>query len=92
MELRLGLEIFNVLEIYGYWRIVDVKIMDLVLSMFLYNVVLSDWLLDVLFENEVVSVVEIDGFLFEIVVYCLRVYGNKVDGGGGGLFWKLDER
>lgn len=91
VELRLGLETLNAFEIYGYWRIVDAKTMDSVLSMLLQNAVLSDWPLDALPENEVVSVVETDGFPPEIVAHCLRVYGNKVDGGGGSL-WKLDER
>ncbi|KMS96041.1 hypothetical protein BVRB_002690 [Beta vulgaris subsp. vulgaris] len=91
-ELRLGLEALSALEINGYWRIVDEKCMDSVLNMILHNAVLNDWSFDALPENEVVCMLESDGFPPEISTHCLRVYGNKMNNDDGISVWKLNEK
>ncbi|KAL2930208.1 Sister chromatid cohesion protein DCC1 [Bienertia sinuspersici] len=91
-ELKLGLEALNALEINGFWRIVDEKCMDSVLNMLLHNAVLNDWPLDSLQENEVLSMLESDGFPPPISTHCLRVYGYKLDSNEGIPLWKLNEK
>ncbi|KNA07701.1 hypothetical protein SOVF_169510 [Spinacia oleracea] len=93
-ELRLGLEALNALEINGFWRILDDKCIDSVLNMLLHNAVLNDWSFDALPENEVVSVMESDGFPSKLSTHCLRVYGSKVDNNDhdGVSLWKLNEK
>ncbi|PIA32612.1 hypothetical protein AQUCO_04400063v1 [Aquilegia coerulea] len=91
-ELREGLRAFNAVEICGYWRIVDEMYMGMVLSMVLHNSVLCGWSLGALNEDEVVGVLESDGFPREIARHCLEMYGNKVRDEDGGYLWKLDER
>ncbi|KAK6919883.1 Sister chromatid cohesion protein Dcc1 [Dillenia turbinata] len=76
-ELREGLRAIHAVEIDGYWRIVDEAYMGDVLNMLLHNLVLNDWSLDALVEDEVVGVL---------------VYGSKVGDGVGGCRWKLDEK
>ncbi|CAO2823345.1 unnamed protein product [Amaranthus hypochondriacus] len=91
-ELRSGLEALSAFEINGYWRIIDDKCMDSVLNMLLHNAVLNDWSFDALPENEVVSVMDSDGFPPKLSTHCLRVHGNKVDNEDGISLWKLNER
>ncbi|KAF9625120.1 hypothetical protein IFM89_019209 [Coptis chinensis] len=93
VELREGLRAFSAVEINGYWRVVEESFMGMVLNMLLHNSVLSGWSLDGLVENEVVGVLESDGFLREIARLCLEMYGDKVeDEVGGGYVWKLNEK
>lgn len=91
-ELRSGLRALSAVEIDGYWRIVDEKYMGTILNMLLHNSVLNDWSLDALGEDEVVGVLESDGFPRTLGLHCLQVYGSKVDEGVGSCVWKLDER
>ncbi|XP_052192174.1 uncharacterized protein LOC127801272 [Diospyros lotus] len=87
-ELRSGLQALSAVEMDGYWRIVDEKYMDGVLNMLFHNSVLNDWSLNALNENEVVGVLESDGFSRRIAQHCLQVYGSKVDE----RQWRLDEK
>ena len=91
-ELRSELQALSAVEIGGYWRIVDVKYMDTILRMLLHNSVINDWSLDALNEDEVVSMLESDGYPHKLAHHCLHVYGNKVDENLGRQVWKLDER
>lgn len=92
-ELRFGLQSLSAVEIDGYWRILDDKYMNVILNMLLHNVILNDWSINALNEDEVVSVLETDGFPRNIAKHCLQVYCNKVDEGVGlSSMWKLDER
>ncbi|KAF3446984.1 hypothetical protein FNV43_RR12164 [Rhamnella rubrinervis] len=88
-ELRSGLQALSAVEIDGYWRVVDEKYMDMLLRMLLHSSVLNDWSLDALNEDEVVNVLQSDGFPCKLAEHCLHVYGNKVD---SGCVWKLNER
>lgn len=93
VELRLGLEALDAVEINGYWRLVDSKYMDSILTMLLHNAVLNDWPLNALPKNELVNALKSDGFPRIVAGHCLRVYGSKVDAGSDdGSLWKLDER
>lgn len=91
-ELRSELQALSAVEIGGYWRIVDVKYMDTILRMLLHNSVINDWSIDALNEDEVVSMLESDGYPHKLAHHCLHVYGNKVDENLGRQVWKLDER
>ncbi|GAB2272680.1 hypothetical protein Dimus_007502 [Dionaea muscipula] len=92
-ELRLGLDALSAIEINGYWRIVDDKCMDSVLSMLLHNAVLNDWPLNALGEKEVLCMLESDGFPCKIASHCLQVYGSRVNKDSEiDSVWKLDER
>ncbi|KAF3973254.1 hypothetical protein CMV_003316 [Castanea mollissima] len=91
-ELRSELQALSAVEIGGYWRIVDVKYMDTILRMLLHNSVINDWSLDALNEDEVVNMLESDGYPHKLAHHCLHVYGNKVDENLGRQVWKLDER
>lgn len=91
-ELRSGLQSLSAVEIDGYWRIVDEKYMDTILNMLLNNSVINDWSLHALDEDEVVGVLESDGFPRTLGLHCLQVYGSKLDEGIGHSVWKLDER
>ncbi|KAA8520390.1 hypothetical protein F0562_014646 [Nyssa sinensis] len=90
-ELRSGLQTLSAVEIDGYWRIVDEKYMDGILNMLLQNSVLNDWSLNALIEDEVVGVLELDGFPRKIALHCLEVYGIRVDQDVGRSPWRLDE-
>nr|XP_010908883.1 sister chromatid cohesion protein DCC1 isoform X1 [Elaeis guineensis] len=90
-ELRDGLRSLSAVEVDGYWRIVDGKTMDEILNMILTNSVLHEWPLNALSENEVVSILEADGFPGRIVLHCLETFGSKVENSGSNL-WSLDEK
>lgn len=87
-ELMLGLQSFLAVEIDGYWRILDDSYMLSILNMLLHNVILNDWYINALVEDEVLDVLEADGFPRNIAKHCLQAYCSKVDEG----VWKLDER
>ncbi|EXB70695.1 hypothetical protein L484_023881 [Morus notabilis] len=92
-ELLSGLQALSALEIDGYWRVVDVKYMDMMLRMLLHNSVLNDWSLDALDQDRVVDVLQSDGFPHKLAEHCLCVYGHKVsEGVETNCVWKLDER
>lgn len=91
-EIRSGLEALSAIEINGYWRLVDENYMNTILRMLLHNSVLNDWSLNSLDENEVVSVLESDGFPEILARHCLHVFGKKVNDSLGGCVWKLDEK
>ncbi|KAL8119406.1 uncharacterized protein LOC141724265 [Apium graveolens] len=88
-ELRTALNAFLAVEINGYWRIVDESYMDAILNILLQNSIMNDWSLNALNEDEVVGVLESDGFTRIIAHHCLQVYGSKVDRES---LWRLDER
>lgn len=93
MEIRSALEALFAVEINGYWRILDENCKDGVLNMLLHNLVLNDWSPNALSENEVVRILEADGYPAEIGRHCLKMYGNKVDEGlDGSCMWSLDEK
>lgn len=91
-ELRSGLKALSALEIDGYWRIVDQKYMDMILRMLLHNSVLNDWSLNTLIEDEVVSVLESDGFPRKLAYHCLHVYGSRVEEVMDKGVWRMDAR
>ncbi|GFP90455.1 sister chromatid cohesion protein dcc1 [Phtheirospermum japonicum] len=86
-EIKLGLQSLSAVEIDGYWRVLDDKYMNGILNMLLHNVILNDWSVNALNEDDVVGVLETDGFPRNIAKHCLRVYCSEVDGK-----WKLEER
>ncbi|KAL9228796.1 hypothetical protein vseg_004336 [Gypsophila vaccaria] len=91
VELRLALEALNAIEINGFWRIIDEKYMDSLLSTLLNNAILNDWSFDALPECDVISKLELDdGIPSQLASHCLIVYGNKVD--DDAHLWKLDEK
>lgn len=92
-ELRAGLQALSAIEIDGFWRVVDEKYMDMMLRMLLHSSVLNDWSLDALNEDEVVNVLQSDGFPRKLAQHCLHVYGSKVDNDGGkSCMWRLNAR
>ncbi|KAL3833011.1 hypothetical protein ACJIZ3_007747 [Penstemon smallii] len=92
-ELRSGLKSLSALEIEGYWRILDDEYINSILSMLSNDIILNDWSIDALNEDEVVNVLETDGFPRNIAKHCLQVYSSKVEEGvSGKCMWKLDER
>ncbi|KAM1702607.1 hypothetical protein FF1_027884 [Malus domestica] len=92
-ELRTGLQALSAVEINGYWRIVDEKYMGTILRMLLHNSVLNDWSLSLLNQDDVVNMLESDGFPRKLADHCLHVFGSKVaEGATTSRVWKLDER
>ncbi|KAK7256276.1 hypothetical protein RIF29_29717 [Crotalaria pallida] len=91
-ELRSGLQTLSAVEINGYWRLVHESYMNMILEMLLRNSVLNDWPLDALNEDEVVSLLESDGFPGVLARHCLHVYGTKQDDSMHSSVWKLDKR
>lgn len=92
-EMKAGLQELSAVEIDGYWRVVDEKYMDSILQMLLHNSVLNDWSLDALNENEVMKVMEVDGFPEKLVRHCLHVYGDKLDEDEcKSCLWRLDQK
>lgn len=91
-QLRSGLQALSAVEINGYWRLVDESYMDMILGMLLRNSVLNDWSLNALNEDEVVSMLESDGFPRVLARHCLHVYGKKVNDCMQSCVWKLDEK
>ncbi|RAL53976.1 hypothetical protein DM860_004447 [Cuscuta australis] len=90
-ELRSGLQALPAAEINGYWRILDGKYMDGLLNMLLHNSVLKNWSLDALVENDVLQVLEGDGFPKKIARHCLEVYAVR-DEEEEGSVWRMDEK
>ncbi|KAK3433872.1 hypothetical protein EUGRSUZ_D01150 [Eucalyptus grandis] len=91
-ELKSGLKALSAVEIGGYWRLVDESCIGMILKMLLHNSVLNDWMLSALDEDEVLHVLEADGFPRMIAHHCLSVFGDKVDKGEGRSVWRLNER
>ncbi|KAJ9563428.1 hypothetical protein OSB04_008588, partial [Centaurea solstitialis] len=91
-EMRSALRVISAVEINGYWRIVDEKYMDGMLTMLLNNTLLNDWSLDALDEDEVVEALVKDGYSNVIARHCLDVFGSKTSEEGGKCFWELDKR
>lgn len=92
-ELRTGLLALSAIEIDGYWRIVDEKCMDTILRILLHNATLNDWSLDALNEDEVVSMLESDGYPHKLARHCLQVYAKRVDEQmGRSRMWRLDQK
>lgn len=89
-ELRTGLRALSAVEIDGYWRLIDEFYMDMILKMLLHNSVLLDWPLDTLNQDEVLGVLESDGFPRKVASHCLSVYGDKAEDCGGKSLWKLN--
>ncbi|CAH1416012.1 unnamed protein product [Lactuca virosa] len=88
-ELRSALRVLSAVEINGYWRIVDQKYMDRILSMLINNSLLNDWSLNALNEDKVVESLVKDGFSRVIARHCLEVFGSKTNGES---VWGLDEK
>lgn len=61
-ELFKGLESFFVIEVDGYWRVIDESYLDMILRMFFNNCVLNSWFFDDLDKEEVVSLLVVDEF------------------------------
>ncbi|KAK4767111.1 hypothetical protein SAY86_014861 [Trapa natans] len=91
-ELKSGLQSLSAFEIDGYWRLLDETYMDMILKMLLHNCVLLDWTLNALDEDEVLGVLESDGFPRKVAHHCLSVYGDKLQEGGCKPFWKLNDK
>lgn len=93
MELISGLDALHATEINGYWRMLDDDYRDAILTMLLHNLVLNGWSPDGLKEDEVVTVLEADGFPREIARHCLKIYAEKLNEGAvGSSTWRLDEK
>ncbi|CAN6297087.1 unnamed protein product [Urochloa humidicola] len=90
-ELLEGLNMFSAVEVDGFWRTVDANSVNTILDMILHNSVLHDWPVNAMPENDVLSVMESDGFAHKIVTHCLKRFGTKVEQEGGS-FWSLDEK
>ncbi|RLN19262.1 hypothetical protein C2845_PM02G41870 [Panicum miliaceum] len=90
-ELLDGLNTLSAVEIDGFWRTVDAHSMNTILDMILHNSVLHDWPLNAVPENDVLSVMESDGFAHKIVTHCLNRFGTKVEQEARS-FWSLDEK
>ncbi|XP_058761743.1 uncharacterized protein LOC131635153 [Vicia villosa] len=93
-ELRFGLQALSAVEINGYWRLVDESYMDMILGVLLKNSVLNDWSLNALNEDEVVNMLESDGFPMVLARHCLHVYAKQVKENDcmESCVWKLDEK
>ncbi|TKV90244.1 hypothetical protein SEVIR_9G015900v4 [Setaria viridis] len=90
-ELLEGLDTLSAVEIDGFWRTVDANSVNTILDMILHNSVLHNWPLNAMQENDVLSVMESDGFVRKIVTHCLKRFGTKVEQEAGS-FWSLDEK
>lgn len=90
-EIRDALKSLSAVEIDGYWRIVDDKMMNETLDMVLCNSVLHDWQISALSEKCVLSTMEADGFSRKIVSHCLETHGSKLYHSNDTL-WRLDEK
>ncbi|KAG2533917.1 sister chromatid cohesion protein DCC1-like [Panicum virgatum] len=90
-ELLDGLNTLTAVEIDGFWRTVDANSVNTILDMILHNSVLYDWPLNAVPENDVLSVMESDGFAHKIVTHCLNRFGTKVEQETRS-FWSLDEK
>ena len=90
-ELLDGLNTLLAVEIGGFWRTVDANSVNTILDMILHNSVLHDWPLNAMPENDVLSVMESDGFTHKIVTHCLNRFGTKVEQEARS-FWSLDEK
>ncbi|KAI9092988.1 hypothetical protein K1719_027511 [Acacia pycnantha] len=87
-EIRSGLKALPAVEINGHWRLVDESYMRNILRMLLHNSVLNDWSLNALNEDEVVNILESDGFPSVLAKHCLQVFAEKVND----CVWKLDDK
>jgi sister chromatid cohesion protein DCC1 len=90
-ELRDGLRFLSAVEINSFWRLVDPKSINMVLTMVLTNLVLHDWPLDALVEEEVLQILDSDGFSSILVKHCLGTFGTKVENGNRKV-WGLDKK
>ncbi|XP_078170237.1 zinc ion binding protein [Carex rostrata] len=90
-ELREGLRSLSAMEINGFWRMVDPKSTNMVLTMVLTNLVLHDWLWDALVEEEVLSILDSDGFNSTVVKHCLETFGTKIENENQKV-WCLDTK
>ncbi|KAG8098915.1 hypothetical protein GUJ93_ZPchr0013g37318 [Zizania palustris] len=90
-EMSEGLSSLSAIEIDGFWRTVDVNSANTILDMILHNSVLHDWPLNSVPKNDVLSVMESDGFTHKIVTHCLNRFGTKVEQEAKSC-WSLDER
>uniref|UniRef100_A0A0E0DL87 Sister chromatid cohesion protein DCC1 n=1 Tax=Oryza meridionalis TaxID=40149 RepID=A0A0E0DL87_9ORYZ len=90
-ELIEQLSSISAVEIDGFWRMVDDSSANTILDMILHNSVLHDWSLNSMPENDVLDVMESDGFMRKIVTHCLNRFGTKVEKEARGC-WSLDER
>ncbi|XP_028752025.1 sister chromatid cohesion protein DCC1 [Neltuma alba] len=91
-EIRSGLRALSAVEINGHWRLVDESYMCTILRMLLHNSVLNDWSLNALNEDEVVNILESDGFPRVLAKHCLHAFGEKVTDNLGSCIWKLDDQ
>ncbi|KAG6519706.1 sister chromatid cohesion protein DCC1-like [Zingiber officinale] len=91
-ELRDGLKSLSAVEIDGFWRIIDEKTMEEMLYMLLNNSILHEWQLNALKEDEVISVMEADGYPSRITRHCLDTFGSMTESSSGSKLWSLDEK
>lgn len=91
-ELELALQSLSAIEIDGYWRILSEEYMNGILNMLLHNIILNDWSIEALNEDEVVGVLETDGFPRNIAKHVLQTFSSKVDAviDIRSCIWKLD--
>ncbi|KAK1270638.1 hypothetical protein QJS04_geneDACA006164 [Acorus gramineus] len=87
-ELMDELRALSAIEIRGHWRIVDERVMDEILNVLIHNSVLFEWALDSLKEDEVITVLEADGFSRILVSHCLGMYARRIDEN----IWGIDEK
>eukprot|EP00250_Pteridium_aquilinum_P006628 c16506_g1_i1 orf=104-1282(-) len=94
-ELSEGLRSLAAVQIGSFWRVVDNKFMQCVFELILLNAIQHDWSLCALKEDEVVSVMNGDGYSSQIVAHCLATFGRRVSENSCDVdtpIWELDER
>ena len=91
-ELMEGLRSLSAVEINGYWRLVAEKSIDEILKMMLNNCIIHDWKIDSLKEEEVISLMESDGFPRSLIIHCLSTYGHRIKDQSEFPVWSLDEK
>ncbi|XP_068644671.1 uncharacterized protein [Aristolochia californica] len=69
-------EELKAVEISGCWRVVE-KLMGQILTLLVHNLVLYEWSLTALKEDEVVATLRADGFSRVLAFHCLETYGIK---------------
>eukprot|EP00249_Psilotum_nudum_P032257 c47547_g1_i1 orf=301-1527(-) len=77
-ELLEGLKSLAAVQIGKHWRLVDEKFMRCLFEVIILNAVQHDWPLNALRSDEVLPVLNADGYSSRIVRHCLETYGARI--------------
>ncbi|XP_024536953.1 uncharacterized protein LOC9662505 [Selaginella moellendorffii] len=88
-QLKDGLRALAAAEIGGFWRTVDPKYTKGLLEMILVTAIQQDWSLSLLPLEELVAVLEGDGYPAQLVRHCVATFGVEEPSSSS---WKLDEK